>query len=73
MAKNVHVTPFTGGGWQVKVGGEPEARKVTETKEEAVDAGRELAKEMKTELVIHGKNGVIQTKDSYGNDPRGNG
>lgn len=40
------------------------------TKKMAIEEGRELAKMHKTELVIHGKNGKIQRKHSYGNDPR---
>lgn len=32
-------------------------------------AGREAAKHDKSELIIHGKKGVIQERNSYGNDP----
>jgi hypothetical protein len=56
-------------GWQVKKEGAERASKVTETKQEAVDAGRAVSKKEKTEFVIHGKDGKIQDKDSYGNDP----
>lgn len=41
----------------------------SKTKEEAVKKGREFAIERKTEHVIHKKNGQIQDKNSYGNDP----
>jgi hypothetical protein len=34
-----------------------------------MERGRDLAREHKTELVEHGRNGRIQDSDSYGNDP----
>jgi hypothetical protein len=42
---------------------------ITETKKEAVEVAREIARNNHSELVIHGKDGKIQDKDSYGNDP----
>lgn len=39
------------------------------TQKEAIQVGRTLAKESKAELVIHGKDGKIRKKDSFGNDP----
>jgi hypothetical protein len=32
--------------------------------------GRTISRHQGTELVIHGKDGVIQQKDSHGHDPR---
>jgi hypothetical protein len=32
--------------------------------------GRAISRHQGTELVIHGKDGVIQQKDSHGHDPR---
>lgn len=32
-------------------------------------AGRDIAKKQGTELVIHGRDGKIQDKDSFGHDP----
>ncbi len=40
-----------------------------ETKEEAVTAGRELARSERAEHVIHNQDGVIAERNSYGNDP----
>lgn len=40
----------------------------TEKKEDAVKIGRELSRNAGSELVIHGKDGRIQQKDSHGND-----
>ena len=31
--------------------------------------GREIARNQRSEMVIHGRNGQIQDKNSYGNDP----
>jgi hypothetical protein len=40
-----------------------------QTQKAAITKGRELAKQEHIELVIHGRNGKIRDKDSYGNDP----
>lgn len=66
--KNQHVTPHKD-GWQVKGENNSKATKVTDTKAEAVDAAREIARNQGSELVIHGKDGKIQSKDSHGKDP----
>jgi Uncharacterized protein conserved in bacteria (DUF2188) len=39
------------------------------TKENALDKGEKIAKERKVEHFIHGKDGKIQERNSYGNDP----
>lgn len=69
MGKNVHVTPRPGGGWQVKGAGNSKATKVTDTQKQAINAAIPIAKNNKSEVVIHGVNGKIRDKDSYGNDP----
>lgn len=68
MGKNQHVTKHPGGGWQVKGAGNEKATKVTDTQKQAIDAAKEIAKHQKSEVVIHGTNGKIRDKDSYGND-----
>lgn len=68
MSKKVHVVPHKE-GWAVKVEGNKKASVVADTKKEAQHAGMEKAKHLKTDLVIHGRNGKIQDSDSYGNDP----
>lgn len=63
----VHVVP-NDGGWKVTKGGKTvsEHRK----KEPAVDRGRDEAKESgKSQLIIHKKDGTIQTEHTYGDDP----
>jgi hypothetical protein len=65
---DVHVLPSKG-GWTVKRGGASRAMKKFDSKEEAVLWARQSAKSGATDLVVHGRDGLIRSKDSYGNDP----
>ncbi len=56
------------GGW-IRGEGNSRLTTVTPTKAEAVDIARGIARNQQSELVIHGRDGKIQDKDSYGNDP----
>lgn len=69
MGKNQHVTSHPNGGWQVKGAGNGRATAVTKTQKQAIDAAISIAKNQKSEVVIHGTNGRIRDKDSYGKDP----
>lgn len=69
MARNQHITPHPKGGWQVKSAGAKRATVRTATQRDATVKGREIARNNGTELFIHGKNGRIRERDSYGNDP----
>ena len=69
MGKNQHVTPHPDGGWQVKGEGNSRATIRTETPAEAIAAARGIARNQEAELFIHGMNGHIRERDSYGNDP----
>ena len=64
-----HVVHNSNGGWDVKRNGSQRSSGHFETKEEAVNAGRQISQNQGTELVIHGMNGRIQSADSHGNDP----
>ena len=64
-----HIVPAASGGWNVKRGGSQRASGHYDTKQEAIDAGRIISRNQRTELVIHGQNGRIQSSDSHGNDP----
>ncbi len=66
---NQHVTPRSDGRWQVISAGGKKATAVTQTKNSAITIGRKIAQNQHSELVIHGKNGRIQKKDSHGHDP----
>lgn len=68
--KDVFVQPHPDGGWQAKKAGNERASAIAETKREIVPLARELARAEKSELVIKGADGRIQSKDSHGNDPR---
>lgn len=67
--KNQHVTPHKDGGWQVKGAGNTKATAKTDTQKEAIEIARDIAINKQSEVVIHGRNGQIRDKDSYGNDP----
>ncbi|HHJ0461610.1 DUF2188 domain-containing protein [Legionella pneumophila serogroup 1] len=64
-----HIVKNPSGGWAIKKSGSSKATKIYSTKDEAVEHGITIAKNQKTELYIHGKDGKIQNKNSYGNDP----
>ena len=66
--KNVHVVP-SGNGWAVKPEGAAMPLSTHRTQGTASDAGRKVAKQNQSELVIHRPNGQIRDKDSYGNEP----
>lgn len=69
MAKSQHVTPHSKGGWQVIGAGNSRATVRTRTQGEAIKKAREISIRNQSELVIHGENGRIREKNSYGNDP----
>jgi len=72
MAKHprVHVVySKTNDEWQNKVEGRTSPLNTRATKAEALEAGRQVAKQLHAELIIHNKDGKISDSDSYGNDP----
>ena len=64
-----HVVHRENGGWAVKRNNSIRASGVYNTKQEAVNAGRQISINQNTELVIHNMNGKISGSDSHGNDP----
>jgi UDP-N-acetylenolpyruvoylglucosamine reductase len=66
---NKHVVPGTTGGWAVKNAGASRASKVFDTQAEAVKYGRAAAKKTHSELFVHGRDGTIKERNSYGSDP----
>ena len=66
--KNVHVVPHPD-GWAVKTEGSSRASAVTQTQGQAIEQGRQQAQRAQGELFIHGTDGKIRDRDSYGNDP----
>jgi hypothetical protein len=68
MKKNQHVVHH-GEGWAVKGAGNSKATKVTPTQQMAINIAVGIAKNQNSEVVIHGRDGKIRDKDSYGKDP----
>jgi hypothetical protein len=66
--QNIWISP-RGSDWAVKKGGAEKALKVTDTKQDAIEKGKDLAKKEGVDLIIQGRDGKIQSKDSYGHDP----
>ena len=69
MGKNQHVTRRPDGNWQVIGENKKRATVITTTQKDAIQAARDIAMNQKSEVLIHGKNGKIRDKNSYGNDP----
>ncbi len=68
MGKNQHVVKHPD-GWAVKGSGNERATRVMENQQEAIDIAKQIAKNQHSELLIHGRNGQIRDRNSYGNDP----
>lgn len=66
--KNQHVVPHTS-GWAVKGAGNSQATRVHETQSQAITHARSIAQNQRSEMLIHGSNGQIRERNSYGNDP----
>lgn len=65
--RNQHVVP-TKDGWAVKRAGSPKVTKVFDTQREAIARGRAIAKNQRSELLIHGRDGRIREKNTYRRD-----
>lgn len=66
--KNQHVVR-SGDQWAVRGEGNSRVTSKHDTQAEAIEAGRHIAQNQKSELLIHGKNGQIRERNSYGSDP----
>jgi Uncharacterized protein conserved in bacteria (DUF2188) len=66
--RNQHIVPRED-GWAVR--GEGNSRDTSHhgTQGEAIDAGRDIARNQGSELLIHDREGRIRARDSYGGDP----
>ncbi|MDH3324863.1 MAG: DUF2188 domain-containing protein [Candidatus Peregrinibacteria bacterium] len=58
----------SGSEWKVKTAGSARATKTCKTQKEAISVAIKIAKNQKTELFIHGRNGKIRERSSYGRD-----
>jgi hypothetical protein len=66
--KGQHVVP-NGGQWSVRKAGSVRVTSTHRTQEEAIDAAKEIAKKQRTELYVHGRDGRIRDRSTYGKDP----
>jgi uncharacterized protein YdaT len=67
MRKNQHVVPFES-KWGVRGEGNERLTGIYPTQKEAIEIAREIAINQRAEVVIHGEDGKIRDKDSYGPD-----
>ena len=68
MNKNIHVV-HDGDKWKVKQENALRSSGVFSTQQKAFERAREIAIKNGQEVAIHGINGRIRKKYSYGNDP----
>ena len=65
--RDVHVSRSSGGTWRVSQGGSTVS--THRTQDAAVTRARTEARKDRVDLVTHGRDGRIRSKDSYGKDP----
>lgn len=68
-ATSKHVVPNLSGGWAVRNSGATRASRTFDTQAAAVKYGRDAARKTHAELYVHGKDGTIKGRNSYGRDP----
>lgn len=66
--KNQHVVPHSK-GWAVKSAGVSRAASLHSTQKSAIKAARSTAIKQGSEMLIHGTNGRIRERNTYGKDP----
>lgn len=69
MAKESrHVVPH-GRGWAVRKTGASRVSATFETQQAAIEKARDVARREGVELYVHGSDGRIRERSSYGKDP----
>ncbi len=63
-----HVVP-NAGKWSVKKAGASKASSTHNTQADAIKTATKVAQNQKTEVYIHGRDGRIRERNSFGNDP----
>jgi hypothetical protein len=66
--KNQHVVQRED-GWAVRGEGNSRDTTLHSTQAKAAQAARDIARNQQSEVLIHGRDGRIRERDSYGNDP----
>lgn len=68
-ARNIHVVPLES-GWAIESEDGTGGRQLYATQEDAIAAGTEKARQLHVELLVHGRDGRIRMRNSFGTDPR---
>ena len=68
MGKNQHVVSL-GNRWAVKEEGAAEPFAVFKTQSEAWEKAKSIARKGRTEAFLHGRDGQIRERNTYGHDP----
>ena len=63
-----HVVPHDG-EWAVRSAGSQRTSSVHRAQREAIDATQKIAQNQGSEMFIHGRDGRIRERNSYGDDP----
>jgi len=66
--KNQHVVP-RGDQWAVQSAGGDRATRIVDTQRQAINIATEIARNQRSELIVHGEDAKISWRNSYGNDP----
>jgi len=66
--KGQHVVPSSD-GWSVRKAGSSRVTRTYSTQGDAIDAATQIARNQRTEVYVHGRDGRIRERNSYGNDP----
>ena len=65
--KGQHVVPSPD-GWSVRKAGSSRVTRTYSTQHDAIDAATQIARNQRTEVYVHGRDGRIRERNSYGND-----
>jgi len=68
MGKNQHVVSL-GNRWAVKEEGAAEPFAVFKTQSEAWEKAKSIARKERTEAFLHGRDGQVRERNTYGHDP----
>lgn len=66
---NQHVVQRKDGTWAVRGENNTKDTSKHDTQRQAIDKAKEIAINKKSEVIIHGTDGKIRERNSYGNDP----
>jgi hypothetical protein len=69
MGRNQHVVSHDG-GWAVRAEGAEQPLATFKTQGEAWEKAKSVARKERSEAFLHGRNGQIRARNTYGYDPR---